>query len=375
MIIYNMNILNQVKFRSLYLFILFVSLFSGCSSHMSFQQREQREFTTDSAFRYYYLAMQNLEMGEIDSALANLEVAIHLNPEYAQFYFVKGKIFELQNKPDSAIFYLEKSLQVNDHNPEVWVELGNLYFERNQYDRAIPLLEKSIQQFPDSLNYYLKLGQAYFHQGQFSLSVDILQQYESKATSPDFSYQKWLGMSLFELKQYEQAQKYLAQYIRKSPDDFDALKYLGMSRFHLGDYEKAISLLNKASTLKFGDPLIYLYRARYFNIHHKPQIAIEQLRIAKSLDSLNFDILFEYGKLIFQSGDLEDSKSVFLKLSHHYPQKWEVYRYLGLIEEINGNTKQAIRYYSKYVENTLKYDPEILYKLDVLRKNHKRKIE
>jgi len=362
-----MNILNRIKFSSFFLLsVLLFLFFTGCGSQGELRQGNNTEFSRDSAFRYYYQAMQNLESGQIDSALTNLTHAIRLNPNYAQFYFVKGKIFELLQAPDSAIFYFEKSLRIKYHNPEVWYELERLYFSRQKFDKAIPLLERSIQQYPDSLNLYLDLGEAYFNEGKFRLAVDVLNDYERSTDNAALRFYKWMGMNLFELKEYKSAEQYLSHYVEQAPDDIDALKYLGMVLFQLGDYEEAISLLNKVSTFRMQDPIIYLYRTRYFYLRQKPQIALEQLRIASSLDSTNSEILFELGKLKFELGDLNGSKTVFLKLKRLFPRNWMVYRYLGLIEEIEGNIEQAIWYYSTYVQNSLTYDPEIQYKLEVL---------
>jgi len=369
-----MNILNRIKFSLFFILsILLFLFFIGCGSQGELRQGSKKNFSQDSAFRYYYQAMGNLEMGQVDSALTNLTHAIRLNPNYAQFYFVKGKIFELLQEPDSAIFYLEKSLRIKFHNPELWYELGKLYFNKQQYHKAIPFLERSIQQFPDSLNLYLDLGEAYFKEGKFRLAVDVLNDYERSTDNAALRFYKWMGMNLFELKEYQSAEQYLSHYVEQAPDDIDALKYLGMVRFQLGDYEDAISLLNKVATFRMQDPIIYLYRTRYFYLRQKPQIALEQLRIASSLDSTNSEILFELGKLKFELGDLNGSKTAFLKLKRISPRNWMVYRYLGLIEEIEGNIEQAIRYYSTYVQNSLTYDPEIEYKLEVLPRKIKQK--
>lgn len=326
------------------------------------------ESKSRAAFSFYYDALENIKQGEFAAALTNLDSAIYYQPGYSNFYFVKGQVFDFMDQPDSSIKAYEHSVELKSFNPEAWVRLGELHLSKKNYGTASFYFKKAVQNNPDSLRFYLRLSESYFHAGKYHLALDCLIEYQRLNKLTPIELKKWQGLGFLGLEDYKKAANLLKDYIQHYPNDSEALKYFGIAKFKLGEYDKAISALNEASSSNSADPEIYLYRARYFMLHNKEEIAREQLEVALRNDSLNTDILFELGLFHFQQGNIDKSKSYFSKVLEINPSTWKAYRYLGIIAEQEKNLEEALRNYKLFLENTYAEDQEIRERVKAIEK-------
>lgn len=338
------------------LFFLILLLLTSCNPYY---RQAASERNSRTAFSFYYKALDSIQEGDFQTAVVHLDSAIHYQPAYSNFYFVKGRVFDFLQEPDSAIKAYERSVQLRSSNPKAWIRLGELYLSQKDYQNAASNFRKAVQNNPDSLHLYLRLGESYFRSQKYYLALDRLKEYEQLSPNPEVELRKWQGLTYVGLKEYRKAADLLATYLRVHPNDSEALKYFGMAKFHLGDYNDAISALNKAGSSNVTDPEIYLYRARYFLVRGKKNAAREQLEIALQNDSLNTTILFELGMFHFNENELEKSRSYFRTTIQVDPTHWQAHRCLGIIAEQENNLEEALLHYKLYLENTLTADEDV----------------
>jgi len=344
------------RFYRLNYVVFLIVLFSQCSM---LKKRASSEDNAKLAFPFYYSALQNIRSGEFEMAITLLDSAIKYQPAYSNFYTVKGQVFELMGNPDSAIVAYEKSLTKKSHNPDVWRSLAELYMKKRDYDIAINYLKQSVEENPDSTQYLLSLAICYYKTAKYPLAINQLKRYKKTTLTPDPVYQKWLGLSYYEVGFYEIAEDLLQNYLSDVAQKDEALKYLGLSRFNQKKYEQAMSSLNDYLEIYSQDAEVYLYRSRYFLIQNKKEIAREQLDLGLKIDSTNVSILFELAVLYFNENVLEKSQKYLQKITTLNPQHWETYKILGLIKERENNLQEALHYYTLYLENTSTKDVEI----------------
>jgi tetratricopeptide (TPR) repeat protein len=311
------------------------------------------------AFSFYYEALSYIEKGEFNAALSNLDSAIYYQPNYFNFYFVKGRVFEFLQRPDSSIKSYERAVELKSHYPEAWDRLGNLFLLEKDFANAAINFKKAIQSKPDSINYYLKLGQCYFRLKKYHLALDRLSDYQQLSQHHSIELKKWQGLANYGLSEYQKAANLLEIYTMTNSYDTEALKYLGLAKFNLKEYDQAISALNKAINFNNMDPEIYLYRARYFLIQNKKGNALEQLQVGLTYDSLNTDLLFELGKFYFQEQKISKSKKYLDKVISINRNYWAAYRYLGFIAEQENKLDEALFNYKLFIDNTLIKDAEV----------------
>jgi tetratricopeptide (TPR) repeat protein len=354
----NIKIGAEVKTFTLLLFCL---IFWHCSS--SGPQKPAGD-NPKTAFVYFYDAEKDISRGDLQTALTNLDSAISYNPGYASFYQLKGWVLENLDQPDSAIAVYRKCLSYRSAYPKVWVRIGRLHLKAKDYENAAFYLRKAVQEYPDSASIHLDLGEAYYMYHRYHLARDHLRGYRKLVKNPDPEYWKWIGLTYYQTGEYKEAVEPLQNYVAEEKYDGMALKYLGIAKFNAGEHHESISYLNSAAELRAFDPEIYLYRARYFLLYDKPDVARYDLNAGLEADSLNRDILFELGVLDYKEEKYEDSKEHLLKLVRIAPQYWSAYRYLGFLAERDEELLLAQEYYQLYLKNTLLEDTEVLRRLE-----------
>lgn len=321
---------------------------------------------------YYYKALSFLETSEFDSALAQLDTAISRRPEFAQFYYAKGQIFELIDQPDSAISNYEKSITFKSHFPQVWKNLSTLYFETGQYQKAVQILKDIVEQEPDSLRYLLMLADAYLHADRARLALDKIWYYEVQGgQSPEEDRIK--GLAYYQQREFEKAVRYLKIYAHRNSANFKVQKAVGIVCIKTGELEEGISHLNTALQMNPRDPEIYLYRSEYFIQRNKLPMAHDQLELAYNMDSSNVDILLGLGKFYLLTGDALQAGPYFRKAIRTDSTCWESYKYLGIMADEAGRSGEALRYLEKYRNHIYSRDPMVEQRIGRLRKTKNKK--
>ena len=145
-------------------------------------------------------------LGHYDEAVASLNRAVDLKPDYAEAYYELGRIYTVKQQVDMAINYyrmavqhmpdeptfleglgmaladggypeeaariLEKSLQVDKQNPRTYHYLGNLYaISFQQPEKALSYYQRSVVLEPDSPKVYINLGNTFTLLGKYREAV------------------------------------------------------------------------------------------------------------------------------------------------------------------------------------------------------------
>ncbi len=340
----------------------------SCSSNKSVSNNPGSD---KLAFTFYYDALSSLESGNFETALSQLDSAISLRPEFAKFYYVKGRVFEINNQADSALRAYEKSLNFKSHAPDVWVRLSDLYMKNDQYGKAIPILSGLIKNQPDSLSYLLELAEAYLRNDQPELALEQLNSYSIRGGNSKEEC-RLRGLAYYEQQDFEGSIKQLENLsCSKKSEDFEITKVLGISYIKIGSLEKGISYLTEALNLNRHDPEIFLYRARYFMKREKWSEAEDQLGYALKLDSTDYQTLLVNGKYYLSAGDTLKAEHFFQEAMTYSENCLECLKYLGIISDEKNKPKQALEYLTRYNQQTFAKDPEVEQRLDRLRKNNR----
>ena len=131
-----------------------------------------------------------------------LNDAIELNPHHAEFYRVKGTIYEKMTRPDDAEKMYQLAIGLDPEDFVSYYNLGNIYLSRvikkheallalnnmkeysakmaeilSQYEDVIPYFEKALQFNPKDRNTLSTLSQLYFRLKN-KVNSDYMQKYE-----------------------------------------------------------------------------------------------------------------------------------------------------------------------------------------------------
>lgn len=185
-------------------------------------------------------AVNYLQLGELDKALADADWAMQNNPDELDPYYVKGRVYTYKKKYPEAIQNYSEIIKLRPgKEPQALMERANVYSENGEPQKAIADYNELIKLEP-------KDETVYHHR----------------------------GLLLLKLHEFDKALTDLQQFVKLSPKDPFALLALGDGYFQAGRYAEAIKNYDQAIAAENTSPTLYEARAR----------AHEKLNNAKAAD-------------------------------------------------------------------------------------------
>lgn len=249
------------------------------SGELSSTERARRNADPRAA-RMLIRAQEASNQGVFNAALAMTDSVLSIEPELADAYFLRGRVFtkmqrmqkakeayrqvveidptytggwlnlginELrQGNLKSAVQYLQTARR---HNPtsEVFLEMGRAYAQLGRSDSARRAYERSISMDSSNATAYMWLGQLFEETGQMETAVE----YSRKGLALDSSnldYRYILGSQLSRLGRTEEAIRYLRPVAEARPWHHGAQYNLGQALRRVGREEQAERYFTRTDT-------------------------------------------------------------------------------------------------------------------------------
>lgn len=102
----------------------------------------------------------------MEEALLELNQAIKLNDNNAEYYFARAVVYREQKKWDLAISDLNKTLELDPKHYKSVFNKATVYEEMGQLDLALEYLQKSLDLNPDLAAAHYNMGLIYGQKGQ-----------------------------------------------------------------------------------------------------------------------------------------------------------------------------------------------------------------
>ncbi|GAA0360494.1 tetratricopeptide repeat protein [Bacillus horti] len=258
-------------------------------------------------------AFRQIEAGLVDEGLSTLAKLLHdprmddeLRFETAQFYYQFGFLTE-------AIEILEKLLQAYQGEPEIILQLAELYMENDDNDKSLELLESiTIDQGDDYLRAILLTSELYMMDGLFEVAESKV-----KKALALFPEEQVLYTALGEIF-YHQEKYSLAVLNYEKGSVISTYARLADCYAHLGEFERALDYYKKATLTDKGSA----------------------------------ELLFGYGFVAYQLGELELASKKFTELLELDPFYTSAYSLLSEALGQQGKRVEAIH----YLDQGIKYD-------------------
>ena len=129
---------------------------------------------------------------------------------------------------------------LNPHDGEAQYQLGLIYQQRRQYTEAIERFRKAVAIDPGETDAHFQLGRIAREQGRLA---DALAHFQTVMDQNDKHSQneilRELGAVYLAARQYEDARRFLAEYLERRPYDPEGLYYLGQALEGLGRVTEA----------------------------------------------------------------------------------------------------------------------------------------
>lgn len=240
------------------------------------------------AYRCYSLALEKAESLHNKEAIALLEKAIVLDPQFAMAYARIGYVFAVRwDQIDQAKPYLEKAFQLSERLGEkdklvikAWYEIANV-----DYPAAIRSYREITVNYPLEVEAHLRLGHLLAGEGQTAEAIDVYKQ--GLAIDPEArDIYNELGNVYSSLGKHDEAIAMHQHYVELAPNEANAHDSLGMSLQWAGRYPEAIAEYDRALALNtdFEIALVHLANAYFQTGRYRQALPLYQqyVRIAPS---------------------------------------------------------------------------------------------
>lgn len=188
-------------------------------------------------YAYGNLAMMHLEQGKVEQALNEINLAMNMNAAVPEFYIIKGRIEEaLDNNEEAFSTYTSAVDRFGDY--------GRAYYYRGQLLLGEEKFLDAMKDFSFAKDYgidegYMGMGYAYKGLGQYEDALLAFSDYLREIDGVDLRAIYEIGLSHYELEDYEKARDSFEEILNYEPEDVDAMMMLAISYEALFDYQEA----------------------------------------------------------------------------------------------------------------------------------------
>lgn len=187
-------------------------------------------------------------LGQYPQALAAIDRALGLAPDYAEAWNNRGAVLTYLERWQEAVTALQQAAELDPGYASPWANLGRVQRMLGQYTAAIAAYDEALERSPEDAELWANRSAVQWH----------LAQHEAALTSADRaislnerSYLGWYNRAtaLVSLERYREAGRAYQQAIRLEPDSADAWTGMGIALLRLQRYDEARGVLARALML------------------------------------------------------------------------------------------------------------------------------
>jgi tetratricopeptide (TPR) repeat protein/DNA-binding winged helix-turn-helix (wHTH) protein len=261
-------VLNQQEQVLTQVDVLAIKLSSHLGGDQSANSSLPSVMTNDlAAYRFYSLALERTQEMQNPEAIALLEKAIALDPNFAMAYARIGYTFVMSwARLEDGKPYLEKAFRLSERlsekdklNITAWYAVAN-----QDYSLAIRPFQEIVARYPLDVEAYGRLGRLLRGENRLHEAIEVFKQglvMDSEAKD----LFNGLGGAYSELGRHDEAIAMFQRYVQLAPNEANAHDSLGMGYQWAGRYDEAVREYERALALKadFYISVIHLGNTRY----------------------------------------------------------------------------------------------------------------
>jgi tetratricopeptide (TPR) repeat protein len=216
----------------------------------STEQILSSKYTQDAEY-FFKVAIQQISPSEYQYALANLQKAIDLNPDYYEAYIIRySMIYMPLGCYQEAIDDCDRILRINPKNAETLNDRGWAYAQLGYHLQALQDYDLALMINPNLEVTYMNRGISYLALSNYQkASGDFQKVITINPNSIEACYNK--GISLFHLRNYTHASINLKKAIHIDSAHIDFHLNLGLCYFNLNEHIKSAQSFYKAIEIDF----------------------------------------------------------------------------------------------------------------------------
>lgn len=219
-----------------------LSAVAGCQGHGKYTQAHadasrQRVDQLKSA-NEFQMAESAFLAGELEKALTKIEASIALNPEVARSHILKGRILAEMNRLTDALACFQKGQEFEPDNVDALYYQGIIRERVQENDEALALYLRACELAPSNPQFALAAAETMIDLGQTDRAMGFLSERE-QTFRLDAGIQQLLGHMAMMQQDYTQAVARFNQARILAPDDQSATEDLVHALMELKNFTEA----------------------------------------------------------------------------------------------------------------------------------------
>ncbi|MCH7798653.1 MAG: tetratricopeptide repeat protein [Planctomycetes bacterium] len=289
-------------------------------------------------------AVQALEAGQFEKATKEIRQAIAMNPTWAEYHLVNGRIFLETHRLEKAQRSFEKALELRPDYPEAHYYSGIVYQRWSDDARAYDHYLSAFEQEPDRVPYLLAAAESL-------VALDLLDEasYLIDSKIVYFEHNAALHHLLGQIMLLRgdpagAAQLYLEAW-RLSPEDDLLLEELARTQYAAGMYGDCYRSVTLLQQQPDGDrPQLKRLEARCLAALDRHAEARNMFLELTKLDPTDTGLWIELGTVAWEIGDYHRMALCGARVAVLAPERFEGYLLKGVNERHHGNLAESIMF-------------------------------
>lgn len=261
------------------------------------------------------------ELGKIDPALRDLQMALKLAPDNPKLYLLLSDIYIILGQTDNGIAALKKSIRLNPNSEIPFLKLSETYLLLNDPNTSIRYADEAIKiNIKNPESYYIKAMGLLENNDTSDAIINL--GISANLDSNNFMANMQLG-AIYTAKRDSISEKYFKNALIAKPDDERALYYLGMYYQEQKEFDKAISNFSRITEIYPSNKRVY-YNMGYIYLVEKEDFENAKIMFQEAISiSPGFvEAVYNLGRTMEALGDYEGARKQYveaLEILPNYP--------------------------------------------------------
>ena len=193
-----------------------MTLSSAASAYLADWTPESRALTLNGS--------NLVRTGNAEAGLANLRQAVAISPNSWDVNYNIGVALEVLKRYAEAQQWFQKAYSLDPSRHLALLGLGRIFFDQKDYARALPILEQMASEHEDKEVAYsvlLSLARCYAETGRIKDFGPVMARVFAIKSNDPASW-RFAGQEMDFVKQYDEAEKYYREYLKRFPNASDS---------------------------------------------------------------------------------------------------------------------------------------------------------
>ncbi|MDB9401354.1 tetratricopeptide repeat protein, partial [Microcystis aeruginosa CS-567/02-A1] len=302
-----------------------------------------------SPLAYFFRAATYLQSQKLDLALADLNQAIQMSPQYAFAYSNRGDIYRKQEKWELAIADYTKAIEINPKLALAYNNRGWVYQQQEKWELAIADYTKAVEINPQYAVAYNNRGWVYEGQERWELAIADYTKAIEINPQDAFAY-RYRGDIYRKQERWELA---IADYTKAIEIDRQNPGFYNNRGFVYVQQKKwglALTDLNRAIEInpKFANP--YNHRGHVYREQEKWELALADFTKAIQINPAYADAYYNRGLIYKEQKKWELALADFTKVFQITGEYADAYYNRGLIYREQEKWELALADFTKAIQ-------------------------